>query len=343
MRHSVRLVALLGLARAQPPLSSQALEGGLGPSDFQALLASSFLGRVSNPSSSSANQENVLVFSPSSNGQEIRDDAFQFSPSFRLPSPPQQLEAASPPIPEFLTLPDNNGEISLSSILAAMEADKSAGIEFVPEESFLTELPHDNSFSHRTNAPQPQRPLIQPKRFLPRPAQLSNSLQLSGDLFLPPPVSNSFQPDIPESPRSSSTEEQTLVRLEGLISEMKKLARQESGPATPGGVDFSQATRQPDGRLCVIKEESVETLSKDPILECTHKNVEKCHYTYVTVFNPQQEEQCEENFEKSCQITFRAEASTETMRKCLTPKRKICNGQGPQQCRNEYESSCSTR
>ena len=136
MRHSVRLVALLGLARAQPPLSSQALEGGLGPSDFQALLASSFLGRVSNPSSSSANQENVLVFSPSSNGQEIRDDAFQFSPSFRLPSPPQQLEATSPPIPEFLTLPDNNGEISLSSILAAMEADKSAGIEFAPEESF---------------------------------------------------------------------------------------------------------------------------------------------------------------------------------------------------------------
>ena len=124
---------------------------------------------------------------------------------------------------------------------------------------------------------------------------------------------------------------------------MKKLARQESGPAVPGGVDFSQATRQPDGRLCVIKEESVETLSKDPILECTHKSVEKCHYTYVTVFNPQQEEQCEENFEKSCQITFRAEATTETVRKCYKPQRKVCNGQGPQQCRTEYESSCTTR
>jgi hypothetical protein len=93
----------------------------------------------------------------------------------------------------------------------------------------------------------------------------------------------------------------------------------------------------------VIKEESVETLSKDPILECTHKNVEKCHYTYVTVFNPQQEEQCEENFEKSCQITFRAEASRETVRKCYRPQRKVCNGQGPQQCRTEYESSCTTR
>ena len=137
-----------------------------------------------------------------------------------------------------------------------------------------------------------------------------------------------------------------MAELDELLSEMRKLgfARQQSTQqAEAGGVDFSQATRQADGRLCVIKEESVETLSKDPILECTHKNVEKCHYTYVTVFNPQQEEQCEENFEKSCQITFRAEASSETVRKCLTPKRKICNGQGPQQCRNEWESSCSTR
>ena len=149
-----------------------------------------------------------------------------------------------------------------------------------------------------------------------------------------------------EQLRSQEQARSQLSRLDGLLSQMRGFARQQqssSGAAVPGGVDFSQATRQPDGRLCVIKEESVETLSKDPILECTHKNVEKCHYTYVTVFNPQQEEQCEENFEKSCQITFRAEASSETVRKCLTPKRKICNGQGPQQCRNEWESSCSTR
>ena len=109
------------------------------------------------------------------------------------------------------------------------------------------------------------------------------------------------------------------------------------------GVDLSEAVENGEGKRCVVKEESVEKLKRQPILECTHKNVEKCHYTYVTVFNPQQEEQCEENFEKSCQITFRAEASSETVRKCLTPKRKICNGQGPQQCRNEWESSCSTR
>ena len=34
------------------------------------------------------------------------------------------------------------------------------------------------------------------------------------------------------------------------------------------------------------------SLEKEPILECTHKNVEQCHYTYVTQFTPSQEEVC---------------------------------------------------
>merc|ERR1712123_322114 len=116
-----------------------------------------------------------------------------------------------------------------------------------------------------------------------------------------------------------------------------------SSTSVPGGVDFSQATRTEDGRLCVIKEESVETLSKDPILECKHKNIEKCHYTYITYFKPAQEETCEENFEKVCQITFKQEAVRETLRKCYRPLKKVCNGRGPEQCRTVYESSCSTK
>ena len=94
------------------------------------------------------------------------------------------------------------------------------------------------------------------------------------------------------------------------------------------GIDFSQAQRTADGRLCVIKESQVQTLAKDPILECTHKNVEKCHYTYVTQFESAQEEVCEENFEKLCQITFKQQATRETVKKCYRPQRKVCNGQG---------------
>jgi hypothetical protein len=87
----------------------------------------------------------------------------------------------------------------------------------------------------------------------------------------------------------------------------------------------------------------VKTIQKDPILECTHKNVEKCHYTYVTQFATAQEEVCEENFEKNCQIIFKQQAFNETVKKCYKPLEKVCNGQGPEQCRTLYESSCSTR
>ena len=83
------------------------------------------------------------------------------------------------------------------------------------------------------------------------------------------------------------------------------------------GVDFSGCEEDPDtGFCCVEKVECVASVKKDPILECTHKNVEQCHYTYVTTFTPSQEEVCEENFEKTCSITFNQQAFNETVRKC---------------------------
>ena len=98
------------------------------------------------------------------------------------------------------------------------------------------------------------------------------------------------------------------------------------GVAEGGGIDFSGCEAQPDGMCCVFKESSVKSIKKDPILECTHKEVEKCHYTYVTEFIPSQEEVCDENFEKKCQITFKKMATTETVKKCYTPLEKVCGG-----------------
>ena len=92
----------------------------------------------------------------------------------------------------------------------------------------------------------------------------------------------------------------------------------------PGGIDFSACKNDPDtGLCCVDKEEQVTTLKKDPILECTHKNTEQCHFTYVTKFKPSQEQVCEENFEKSCQITFKQQAFNETVKKCYKPTAKV--------------------
>ena len=45
-----------------------------------------------------------------------------------------------------------------------------------------------------------------------------------------------------------------------------------------------------NGKLCILKEEMVQSVVHEPILQCTHKKVEKCHYTYITKFMPSQEE-----------------------------------------------------
>merc|ERR1712212_707829 len=114
--------------------------------------------------------------------------------------------------------------------------------------------------------------------------------------------------------------------------------------AVQGGIDFSNCEQDAEtGLCCVNKEETVQTLQKDPILECTHKDTEQCHYTYVTKFVPAQEQVCEETFEKSCQITFKQQAFNETVEKCYTPVSKECNGQGETICETVYESSCTTK
>ena len=129
----------------------------------------------------------------------------------------------------------------------------------------------------------------------------------------------------------------------GRHSQAARSGRQESGVVS-GGIDFSGCVEDAEtGLCCVEKEETVTSLEKEPILECTHKNVEQCHYSYVTQFTPSQEEVCEENFEKTCQITFKQQAFNETVRKCYKPTEKVCNGQGPEECRTVYESSCTTK
>ena len=65
--------------------------------------------------------------------------------------------------------------------------------------------------------------------------------------------------------------------------------------------------------------------------------------TFNNKFKRFQEEVCEENFEKSCQLTFKQQAQNETVRKCYRPLIKVCDGQGPEECRTLYESACTTK
>ena len=66
------------------------------------------------------------------------------------------------------------------------------------------------------------------------------------------------------------------------------LAATSSGDKLPGGqIDFSKAVFDPaTGMKCVIEETTVPTIEREKMLECVHKNMEKCHYTYITQFTP---------------------------------------------------------
>merc|ERR1712168_352853 len=95
------------------------------------------------------------------------------------------------------------------------------------------------------------------------------------------------------------------------------------------------------GERCIDKVVMVEETEYDDVIECKHSYTQKCHTTYTTDFEPQQEEECEENFIKNCFIDYRKIASEETIEFCHTPL--ICDGEGPVECRTVYESQCSTR
>merc|ERR1711874_531017 len=103
--------------------------------------------------------------------------------------------------------------------------------------------------------------------------------------------------------------------------------------AGPGGV----------GKRCIDKVEMVEETGYDEVVQCDHSYDKRCHTTYVTNYESQQEEECDENFRKNCFIEYEAKAITETVQVCRTPLVKDCNVQGPEICRTEYESECWTK
>ena len=95
------------------------------------------------------------------------------------------------------------------------------------------------------------------------------------------------------------------------------------------------------GERCIDKVVMVEETEYDDVVTCKHSYSEKCHTTYTTDFEPQQEEICEENFIKECFIEYKKSASEEKVEFCHTPL--VCEGEGPVECRTVYESQCETR
>merc|ERR1711887_45570 len=98
-----------------------------------------------------------------------------------------------------------------------------------------------------------------------------------------------------------------------------------------------------DGKRCIDKVEMVEETEYDDVVQCDHSYDRRCHTTYVTNYESQQEEECEENFRKNCFIEYEKIAFDETAEICRTPLVKDCDIQGPEICRTEYESECWTK
>jgi len=92
---------------------------------------------------------------------------------------------------------------------------------------------------------------------------------------------------------------------------------------------------------CIDKVVMEQVTEYDDIITCKHSYSEKCHTTYTTDFEPQQEEECEETFTKNCFIEYKKSASDETIKFCHTPL--ICEGVGERECKTVYESHCETR
>merc|ERR1711962_220475 len=119
---------------------------------------------------------------------------------------------------------------------------------------------------------------------------------------------------------------------------------ERQGDDTP--VDFgavAAAGPGADGKRCIDKVEMVEETEYDDVVQCDHSYDRRCHTTYVTNYESQQEEDCEENFRKNCFIEYEQIAFNETAEVCRTPLVKDCDVQGPEICRTEYESECWTK
>merc|ERR1711990_1180272 len=120
--------------------------------------------------------------------------------------------------------------------------------------------------------------------------------------------------------------------------------RQGSNDRVPDVFGLANADRRiSDGKKCVKKVEMVNVTEYDEEVHCDHSYDRRCHTTYVTNYESQQEEECEENFRKNCFINYEKIAFNETVQVCRTPLVKDCDVQGPEICRTEYESECWTK
>merc|ERR1712055_964163 len=119
-------------------------------------------------------------------------------------------------------------------------------------------------------------------------------------------------------------------------------AKQGSNEKGVGFDEVAGARPGSDGKRCIDKVEMDEVTEYDDVVQCDHSYDRRCHTTYVTQYETQQEEECEENFRKNCFIDYEKTAWNETVEVCKAKLKKNCDKKGPEVCRTEYETECWT-
>merc|ERR1712168_253010 len=92
-----------------------------------------------------------------------------------------------------------------------------------------------------------------------------------------------------------------------------RVQRQGSEESAPDFSEVAGTAPGEDGKRCIDKVLMVEEIEYDDVVQCDHSYDKRCHTTYVTNYESQQEEECEENFRKNCFIDYEKVAFNETV------------------------------
>ena len=106
---------------------------------------------------------------------------------------------------------------------------------------------------------------------------------------------------------------------------------------------FLTSLEESGGRRCVKKLMMVEETVFDEVETCNHSYDKKCLTSYITRYESFQEEECGEQFKKSCFIKTEKKSVTEIVEVCKTPIVKDCDTISEEVCRTVYESECWTK
>jgi len=110
---------------------------------------------------------------------------------------------------------------------------------------------------------------------------------------------------------------------------------EESAQDSP---DFSEIAGS--GKKCIQKVMMVEETVWEDHEQCDHSYDKRCHKSFTTTYQSQQEEECDEVFRKICYIEMVDVAHNVTTQVCRKPLVKDCEIEGETVCRTEYQSEC---